>query len=301
METGDLAMKSWATIRFRSPGNERRTMGMLKNIFKRLTYQPALIRLARGLRLSKLLRKWYYWWARPDDGIVVIDVGGIQARFYVRGPEELRIVESAGGGEDEVLRQLVKRLRPGDVVYDVGANVGLYSVVTAKAVGKTGHVVAFEPARKFHEHLLANVALNGLTNVRCFRLALGDRVGQGTLRTSDVIGNLSLLSSGREDAPGEVVDIVAGDTLTTLAGLPPPRLVKIDVEGSEYAVIQGLRETLSHHVCQFICCEVHPMFLPAGVEPESVQTCLRSLGFNYIETRSRWDGTFHLVASKIQL
>jgi FkbM family methyltransferase len=225
---------------------------------------------------------------------------GMCAQFYVYTPEELRLLESAGGagGEQRVLGLLVSSLKPGEVVFDIGANVGLYTVLLAKVVGDGGQVIAFEPEGQTYAHLLENVKLNSLRNVRCFRKALGDRSGQAMLYSGEVIGGASLLHTPEGKGPGEVVDIVEGDRFVEAENLPVPRAVKIDVEGYEYAVIQALRRTLADHACQLVCCEVHPARLPADVKPEIVVDLLRSVGFSHIDTYPRWDKTFHLVAYK---
>jgi len=224
----------------------------------------------------------------------------MSAQFYVRTPEELRLLESAGGagGEQRVSELLASSLKPGDVVFDVGANVGLYTVLLAKVVGDGGRVISFEPEGQTYAHLLDNLKLNSLTNVRCFRKALGDRSGQAMLYSNEAIGGASLVHTPEGNGPGEVVDIVEGDQLVLAENLPLPRAVKIDVEGYEYSVIHGLRRTLAHHACELVCCEVHPARLPAEVRPETVGDLLRSVGFSRIDTYPRWDKTFHLVAYK---
>lgn len=67
------------------------------NFLRRLTYRTEPILLARWLGLPSTLRKLYFWWARPKDGILPVELAGIQGCFFVRTPEELRILESAGG------------------------------------------------------------------------------------------------------------------------------------------------------------------------------------------------------------
>jgi hypothetical protein len=74
--------------------------------------------------------------------------------------------------------------------------------------------------------------------------------------------------------------------------------VKIDVEGYEHAVIQGLRHTLAQRACELVCCEVHPAQLPPEIKLETVAGLLKSFGFSHIDTYPRWDQTFHLVACK---
>jgi FkbM family methyltransferase len=272
----------------------------MMELLKRLTYRREVIAAARSLGLRSILRKWYYWWARPRNGIVRLELAGTGARFYVHTPEELRLLESAGGagGEQRVLELLVSSLKPGDVVFDVGANVGLYTVLLAKVVGDGGQVIAFEPGSEAYATLRENLELNSLRNVRCFRKALGERSGQASLYSGEVIGGASLVPAHKGGGPGEVVDIVGGDQLVLGEKLRLPRAVKIDVEGYEYAVIQGLRRTLADHACELVCCEVHPARLPADARPEMIVDLLRSVGFSRIDTYPRWDKTFHLVAYK---
>lgn len=91
-----------------------------------LTYRNSVRWAVRRFRLQRFLRRQYYVWARPGDGIVHWQVGGINARFHVRTPGELRVLDPAGQAQDErhLLESLIAMLRPGDVVYDIGSNVG---------------------------------------------------------------------------------------------------------------------------------------------------------------------------------
>jgi len=267
---------------------------------RRITYHPGVIKLARGLGLRSILRRGYYWWARPSDGILKLEIAGVPVQFHVHNPEELRVLESAGGagGEQRVLETLVHFLRRGDAVYDVGGNVGLFSAVLAKTIGPTGVLVAFEPQAQNFTHLQENLKLNGLTNFQCYRKALGDRGGQATLYSSKVIGNSSLLQHGQPQGGGETVEVITGDEFVKAEAVPLPRVVKIDVEGFELAVLHGLRTTLTQPACELVCCEVHPSLLPPGTAPQAVEAFLKEVGFQKIESFPRWDGTFHLAAYK---
>lgn len=270
------------------------------NSLRQVTYHPNVIKMAHLLGLRSILRRGYYWWARPSDGILKLEIAGQPVQFHVHNPEELRVLESAGGagGEQRILEVLVRFLRPGDVVYDVGGNVGLFSAVLAKTIGPNGVLIAFEPQSRNFDHLRENLKLNGLTNFHCYLKALGDRSGQATLYASQVIGNSSLVQHGSPDGGGETVEVITGDEFVSAEGVPLPRVVKIDVEGFEFAVIQGLRKTLSQSACELVCCEVHPSLLPSGVAPQAVELLLKEIGFTRIESFPRWDGTFHLTAYK---
>lgn len=267
------------------------------NPLRRLTYRPGLVALARGLHISGILARCYYRWTVPPDGIVHLKVGGLNTRFHAGSPGELRLLESFPGMEEMILSLLLSKVSAGDVVYDIGSNIGQYTIPLAKAVGKCGQVISFEPELENFERLQENVRLNSLGNVRVFRKALSDRNRQETLYSQG-----SLSSLGQEHLQGssqQVIEVVTGDAFQRKEALSLPRAVKIDVEGHEYAVLQGLRNTLAHPACELVICEIHPMFLPAEVRPESILAFLRSLGFTRIDTctypRKR---CFHLIAYK---
>ncbi|HET7099688.1 MAG TPA: FkbM family methyltransferase [Terriglobia bacterium] len=267
---------------------------------KRLSYRPEVLKPIQKLGLSRVLRRAYFQVAKPASGILEIEIAGQRARFYARTPEELRILESAGGagGEQRVQEALANFLKPGDVALDIGANVGLYTVLLARAVGAEGLVIACEPSGQNYSHLEENLKLNGLANVRLFRKALGNSSGRARLYASSVIGNSSLSGDENHNAGAEDVEVIEADRLIASEKLPVPRAVKIDVEGFEYAVLEGLQATLKSPGCQLVACEVHPGLLPEGVEPGAIAGLLQSCGFSRIQHHSRWDKTFHVVATK---
>jgi FkbM family methyltransferase len=232
-----------------------------------------------------------------------LEVGGVSGRFRVGNWRELRMLDAAELGECTVLKRLIDFLDSGDVFYDVGASVGVYSILLAQVVGDQGKVIAFEPEQQSYQHLLENVSLNGLTCVRCIRKALGAEPGEGNLYLVEGVSIPRLLAPSQSGRPGRVtsekVEIVMGDRLVAEEHLPVPRVVKIDVEGYEFAVLQGLRQTLAQPACKLVCCEIHPHFLPAGVQAETVRELLKSLGFVRIERQEReLDANYYYFAHK---
>jgi FkbM family methyltransferase len=145
--------------------------------------------------------------------------------------------------------ELVRRhlARGGDFV-DVGAHVGLYTVTAALALRGQGRVLAFEPNPDACAQLVDNVSLNGCDNVIVVGKAVADTVGETLLHvpaTPDP--SFSSLEAGRF-AEGEPVRVET----TTLdreveAAELAPAVVKVDVEGSELAVLDGMERTLDHH------------------------------------------------------
>jgi FkbM family methyltransferase len=257
------------------------------NFLVKLTYHPLVIRMVRALGLRGMVRKLFYLAERPRDGILQIDVLGTSAKFYVRSPEELRMLQKAGNGywEQSVMEFLKGKLSAGDVVYDVGSNIGLYAVLLGEWVGEKGLVIGFEPEQKNYDHLLQNLSLNSLHNVHMHQVALGDCDAEGKLYCGEDLLFGNLLNPRERETSYEVVKIVEGDSFRKAENLPVPRAIKIDVEGYEYSVLKGLEKTLQSPGCQFVCCEVHPTLLPKGVTPEEVLDLLRSCGFSQISER----------------
>jgi FkbM family methyltransferase len=136
-------------------------------------------------------------------------------------------------GETALFRQLV---RPGDVIVDIGANIGAHTVPLAQMVGPTGAVVAFEPQRIVYQTLCANVALNNLVNVVCHHAACGEQSGmiQVPMLDPTAVNNFGGLEINHKH-PGEPVAVVRLDAV----GIARCRLMKVDVEGMELDVLKG--------------------------------------------------------------
>jgi FkbM family methyltransferase len=142
-------------------------------------------------------------------------------------------------GEAAAFTQL---LRQGDIVIEVGANIGAHTVHIAKLVGRSGLVLAFEPQRVIFQLLCANVALNEFFNVRTYHGAVGREIG--TIKVPDLdytdaanFGGVSLNKSGA----GEEVPLWKLDALS----LPGVKMLKVDVEGMGCEVLEGARQTIS--------------------------------------------------------
>lgn len=139
-----------------------------------------------------------------------------------------------GWNELSKRQHLARDLRPGDVVYDVGANVGSYTILASVLVGSAGRVIAFEPVAENVAYLRSHVTLNRLDNVDVVDAAVGAHTGTSRFRWHDD------RLQGRLDPDGPaVVPVVALDEFVGRDGIRPPDCIKIDVEGGELSVLQG--------------------------------------------------------------
>ena len=132
-------------------------------------------------------------------------------------------------------------LRPGDKVMDIGANVGIFSIVMGATVGAQGRVFAFEPMSSNVLRLEKNIRKNGLGNVQIFPLALGASDGQMSLRmaTDPAYPSFREVQGGFGSGDDVLVQVRSLDGVWEELGCPDISLVKIDVEGSEADVLNG--------------------------------------------------------------
>lgn len=269
------------------------------NILRRLTYNLYLANLARSLHVIAPLKRWYYRLVVPSDHVLKVQVLGRKLKFYVRTMDELRVLEMTTRDEEDFFTALASVLGEGDVFFDIGSNLGKFAVTFSNVVGAKGFVAAFEPELWCFKRLEENIRLNGLTNIRAFRKALGQQDGEDKLLVAgNSITESSLLPiESVATGASETVNVVAGDGFREAERLPVPRAIKIDVEGYEYYVIEGFKRTLSDPQCHMICCEIHQRFLPSGITVEMIEALIRNCGFGSVEMEPR-RGEIHLIARK---
>ena len=160
-----------------------------------------------------------------------------------------------GANERPVQDAVASLLAPGGTFFDVGANVGFFSLVAARVVGASGHVYAFEPVPHIAECIRANARRNELANIDVLEVAVVDRGGRAPLLLSAHPGGATLSD---RDTPADLtgtieVETVAIDDLVAAGTVQPPTVVKVDVEGVELEVLQGMDNTLRTHQPAIVC------------------------------------------------
>lgn len=182
-------------------------------------------------------------------------------------------------------RTFVRRyLQAGDIFVDVGANIGLFTVIGAKVVGPTGRVYAFEPSALAYGRLTQNVMLNHLTNVECLQLALSDQDERRIMTTAPdgfaAWNSLAHPSAGSRFVPEEI-QCRQWDTFAAQANLSGKvALIKIDVEGWEFYMLNGAQATLVQPDAPDLLVEFTEVNAKAaGVTGVEVYALLREFGY----------------------
>jgi len=198
--------------------------------------------------------------------------------------------------EADFSRLLLATVRPGDCVWDVGANVGYYTTRLAARVGPGGCVVAFEPVASTFARLQA--ATGALNNVLLQPIALGRVTESVCIALDDTAGGglNSLINRDPQDwsQPRETVSVFRADEAVTRFALPRPTVVKIDVEGFEEDVLDGMRPILESRCCRALFCEVHFALLEKRgyrQAPARIVSLLTDLGYTV-----KWVDPSHIAA-----
>lgn len=150
----------------------------------------------------------------------------------------------AGFDESLTVFEIYRRaILPGTIVVDVGANIGIHSLVLSRCVGEHGRVYSYEPSRILCERFRENVILNRVRNVTLRDIGVGAR--DGILRFEPFPGEFNI-GLGKFDASGST-DVAVVRLDSDLVSTGRISLIKIDVEGMELDVIRGAKAILAQH------------------------------------------------------
>jgi FkbM family methyltransferase len=165
-----------------------------------------------------------------------------------------------GTSEPLIQDVFAEHIPSGGVVWDIGANIGFYTLIASRHVGR-GHVVAFEPLPENQRSIRRNLALNAVTNVEVVGVALGDHEGTASLALHESPTWAKLDTSAdtafkRDAAATSHIEVPLSTIDAQLERFTPPDLVKMDIEGAEVAALRGASRLLTE-VRPTLICEFH--------------------------------------------
>jgi FkbM family methyltransferase len=216
-------------------------------------------------------RKWY-------PRMTVRDGVGRGLRMSLRNASADYVV---GTNELPVQWAVRDHLHDGDVFLDVGANIGFFSMVAARIVGPTGHVYAFEPVPANARCIDGNARANRFENIDVLCVAVGALDGDAPLLLCEHPGGATLaLSDEPFDATTTIdVHVVTLDRLVAEGTIRRPTFVKIDVEGFEREVLDGMAAILRHHRPSLLVELDAATSTDVAAKVTTISDCLRTLGY----------------------
>jgi FkbM family methyltransferase len=218
------------------------------------------------------------WLKRRQTGVVPCVIPRTDRLLYVPLPDfyeaYLFFCETVQGRKE--LEGFLEKLRPGDVLYDIGGFRGVYTAASKLRFGDALKIRVFEPLPQNSEAIRRVCTLNHFNQVEIVPLAVGE--------SDSIAGKINL-----RDGMLRIGDPLASEVATFKSvsldqyianGAPVPSLIKIDVEGYEWAVLKGAQRCLEK-VRPRLWLEVHPQFLrQQGKTPEELLDWLRDLGYS---------------------
>jgi FkbM family methyltransferase len=194
------------------------------------------------------------------------------------------LADATSAGLEPGTRRVLQALAPvGGAAADVGANIGLLTIALARAVGPSGRVYSFEPELAARNQLLKTLHLHGMVWVHVSDAAVGAQTEERTFHTSTVPGHSSLYElPDAEEAVQSKVNVVRLDDAVPIGSVLD--VVKIDVEGAELDVLEGMERVLLDNPDLAIVAEYGPSHLArVGIAPKAWLSAFTNRGFAIYE------------------
>jgi FkbM family methyltransferase len=166
-------------------------------------------------------------------------------------------IAEMGTFEPEMERTLISELEHGMTFIDLGANEGYFTLQGARLVGPSGRVVAVEPQSRLIPVLERNLSLNDFGNVVVVKAAISDSEGSRTLYLPPEPGHAGFTRMTRYRVPTQQIETMTLTKLFAHCGIENADVMKVDIEGAEYAAIFGSREIFKEHRVKVLACDLH--------------------------------------------
>jgi FkbM family methyltransferase len=166
-----------------------------------------------------------------------------------------------GGREEDQRKILDEVLHEGMTIFDIGANIGSYVLMHRRLIGDTGHIIALEPSPENVDLLKRNISLNGLENVTVKLAAVSNEIGVREFSLSDASNLHSFHTGSDRNLKGTKIDVETTTVAALAAEYGAPDLLRMDVEGHEVEVINGMLDEIEQgEISPMILFEIHRRF-----------------------------------------
>jgi FkbM family methyltransferase len=274
----------------------KQSLGRLVEIYRMEGMRNVLssVRDFAYYRVVNLFRRLQY---RLSGSTTKIEIGGTVAEFQVKTYTEFIRFWYLQREEENVIEDFLQNISTGDVFFDVGANVGLYTCLAGKILSHDD-IVAFEPHPMNTESLKENLRYNSVS-ASIESIGLADEQGEFRLKESGTEAGEGRHHLSTDDSEaGIAIQVDTLDSVVRSTG-QSPSVVKIDVEGAEMDVLRGGSDTFSSNDCRLLYCEIHPDKLEQfGSSREEVIQTIEEFGFQTTILDEKGEGVLMVRGKK---
>ena len=227
------------------------------------------------------------------------DINGVKMYLDITNPHTWDLRNNKNY-EDNVKKIFLSKINEGDTVIDVGANIGFFSLLAAMKIGSKGKIFAIEPMEQANTWLKKNFKLNDFKNDEVLEVAIGDKQGTMKMYKKTELSEMIVLDPAisKKDLIicGEI-NIETIDNIISKKKIEKVNLLKIDVEGFEYEVLLGCKESFKANKIENIICEIHTKYLKnRGIEEQNIYSFLKESNFSIQEINTP-EETKHILAT----
>ena len=232
-------------------------------------------------------------------GTFLIQVDDFKLAVFCSSAMDMSYLENNDSGHD-LLKEEINKLPKGAVFVDIGANIGYTSFYAAVRIGNEGKVYSFEPSFREYNRLLKGLVNNTFNNVIPFNVAIA--ASKGLVKVKTDVGHTGMNRIENNESRKEQLSsqnfLVPCFALGDLIAEERIDLVKIDVEGAEFQVLQGLEPFLKRKKIDRVIIEITPMFLKHfGDDKQDIYNLFSKYGYKSLINGDAWqyDEVFSLI------
>jgi FkbM family methyltransferase len=241
--------------------------------------------------IEDVRKKGFDNWCQLDNGIKMY--------FDPTDPHLLDIID--GKDPEQIVKEIfLENISSGDVVIDVGANIGDYTLIASRKVGTSGNVLAFEPLSETFSILKRNLQLNEIVHCKTFQKAVGEKPDIVDLyknNASGTMGHLDSTLNGQNLIKKGETEVITIDDMLNSNNIKNVNMMKIDVEGFEHEVLLGCIQSFKEKKIKKILCEIHFKYLESkNKSAETIYDLLRTYGFSITLISEPTPNRVHILA-----
>ena len=185
--------------------------------------------------------------------------------------------------EDNIKKIFLDNIHEGDTVIDVGANIGEFSLIGSKKIGPKGKMISIDPLNEVTNWLKKNFILNNFSNYEILEKAVGNKPGTMKLYKKSDISEMGILDPDIVEnklVSNTEITVDTIDNIVTSKNIESVAMLKIDVEGFEYEVLCGCKNSFKERKIKKIICEIHSSYLKKkNLNDNMIYSLLEDNGF----------------------